>query len=116
MDLGNYWWVPVVAAAIGGFLVPFIGYFKRQRQEASQSTIRGVVMMDSSIGRDGIAVGEDIAVSLRRVADALDKKVSIEAMRDKRREDERHELIGETQRRTVENLERKIEELEQRLR
>lgn len=107
-NLGEFWWVPVVAAAVGAFLAPIYGYYRRPRNGngAGPTTIQGATIIDSSIARDAVAVGEDMAVALRRAADALDALVEIERARDKRAAAERHDSELETLRREIEDLKR----------
>ena len=61
----EFWWVPLIAGGIGAFLAPIIGYLRNKRGEATQATIHGATVIDSSVGRE-------VAVELRRMAIAAE--------------------------------------------
>lgn len=63
--LGEFWWVPIIAAALGAFLGPLIGYFRQPRNGTARSTIHSAAVVDSSVGRE-------IAIELRRIAKATE--------------------------------------------
>lgn len=108
-ELGDFWWVPIVAAAIGGFLMPLRGYLKHQPNGgASSPTIHGATIIDSSIVREAVAVGEEQVIVLRRIAEAADRIVNIEDGRETRNTKERHDAELSVLRRELEELKRKM--------
>jgi hypothetical protein len=99
-DLGEWWWVPIVAAAIGGFLVPILGYYRRPKNgNGKQSTISGTAIIDSSVARDMLAQLAEQVIQTRRLADSAEGLLKIEQAREvhleRRREAEREDAIRE---------------------
>lgn len=93
-------------AALGAFLAPFVGYFRRPRNGVASATMVGTAMFDASIARDMVSQIEENVVQMRRLADAAETLIEIEQSRDKRLAAERHDSEIETLRREIEELKR----------
>lgn len=105
-DLGDYWWVPILAAGVSGFLIPILGYYRRPRNGsgAQSATIHGSTVIDSSVARDVLAKLSAQCVVLERLADAAEALLEVERGRDKRKAAELHHSEIETLRREIDDL------------